>query len=671
MLNLSKADYGFLKKKGKMLTEAFYEYMDEHVQLPASLNMAIFPNDFFDAAFYLTLPYLFKPVFQERNGRFSKEICISGYFYFRYLLCMDDLNDQDDLDAEGNRTDNQSLLIMRSHIYHEEALKILGHYFGKKPEFWAYWKRRNKEFLGSILLDKHFNPKMSFEQYCQLAIGKCAFAKVAVDAFYVRHQDKTDAYEALIKSMDLFSIARCIQDDLEDFKKDIQFEKNNYAIIRLHQWMIKEGIKWEEQEHKALEKYLFVSGEAEQLLTICGEYYQKAFEIIEPWKELLPEYVKILQTLHNQINIFKVNIRAYRVSTFTQAMISQKPQKKKLSLDAAIELSHHFISKLQNDDGSWNEISNMQGLSNVWSTGYIASFLNEDDQCLIKATDFLSNHKQGQLWGYNTDWSADYDSTTCVLMALNQSDKRIEDYLPLWFEGQKGDGGFSTYHEQDELLFGRLGLKKRQVTGWTSQHICVSALAFYFLSHLEDLSPYKKRYEQLVDYLLEAQSKKHVWKPYWWTSFIYPTTFIIQGLLRDKARFADQINLSVESLMSHQHEDGSFSCEVLNEKSVFYTALVLDTITADLDLSRRYSKEITMMKDFILKNQFDDGGFKGTHFLVIPNPNQKNWSAKKAEFKRNIAGGGNTITGEISNLFTTAVSHRALRRFQKQTTEAV
>ena len=86
MLNLGKANYGVLKKKGKLLTEAFYDYMDEHVHLPASLNMAVFPNDFFDASFYLVLPYFFKSVFEERNGRFSKEICISGYFYFKYLL---------------------------------------------------------------------------------------------------------------------------------------------------------------------------------------------------------------------------------------------------------------------------------------------------------------------------------------------------------------------------------------------------------------------------------------------------------------------------------------------------------------------------------------------------------------------------------------------------------
>ena len=45
--------------------------------------------------------------------------------------------------------------------------------------------------------------------------------------------------------------------------------------------------------------------------------------------------------------------------------------------------------------------------------------MDEKDECTQKASSFLQNNKQNNLWGYNTDWSYDFDSTTFALNTLN------------------------------------------------------------------------------------------------------------------------------------------------------------------------------------------------------------------------------------------------------------
>jgi squalene-hopene/tetraprenyl-beta-curcumene cyclase len=660
MIDLNKIRFRHLGHHFVLLKQALNDYIDQRIKISGSLQQIIFSASFFQSEFYLAFPYLFKKAFHERNETFAQQLCISGFLYFKYLLSLDDLIDNDSVDE---KKEPASLALLRSHIYHEESLKILAHYFGSNKSFWKYWSQRNNEFLKSVLLDKEYNPLMSFEQYKLLCTTKCSFSKVAVDALFCRHGQKTDVYNDLIQSIDNFSVARCIQDDLEDFKKDFLHKKNNIGHILLAQWLRSNGKEFQGQSVELLEKYLYTSETAEKMLLLAKEYYQKAIDNVAPYGDCLSEYVKTLELLRNNVNYFKVNIQAYRIDKYVkrfnkESHFTQKP------LQSAIDLSRQYIANLQHGDGSWFEISNKQGLSNVWATGFIGSFLPQEDACLLKAQSFLLANRQGALWGYNTDWVYDFDSTTCVLMSLSKLKNPVSPFVKEWFKGQTKSGGFSTYYHEGNSLFSNLGLKKKDVKGWVGSHPCVSALAYYFVNSLPDHSEFHSQRNALKDYMLANQNRSGIWSPYWWTSYLYPTCFAIQGLMMEHDDFSPRIEKAINHILANQNADGSYSCEVLKKPSAFYTALVLDTICFNERLYKTHSDSASKMQQWLLANQYSNGRFEGTDFLVIPNPNVTSWkpSTQNYELKKN--GGSNSITGEIANLFSTAVAQRALERYR-------
>jgi squalene-hopene/tetraprenyl-beta-curcumene cyclase len=660
MIDLNKIRFRHLGHHFLLLKEALNNYIDQSVKISGSLQQVVFSPSFFHSEFYLAFPYLFKKAFAERNESFSQQLCISGFLYFKYLLSLDDLIDNDSGDE---KKEPAAFSLLRSHIYHEESLKILAKYFGNNTLFWKYWNQRNNEFLKSVLLDKEYNPSMAFDQYKMLCTTKCSFSKVAVDAMFCRHPQGVSLYNDLIQSIDNFSIARCIQDDLEDFKKDFVHKKNNLGHILLSQWLKTNGKDFQDQSIDLLEKYLYTSETAEKMLSLSKEYYQKAIDNVAPYREKLTDYIQTLELLRNNVNYFKVNIQAYRLDKYVKRFNDQS-NFSNVSLPSAIDLSRQYIANLQHPDGSWFEISNKQGLSNVWATGFIGSFLAPNDECLLRAKDFLINNMQGPLWGYNTDWVYDFDSTTCVLLSLAKVKKSVSPFLREWFKGQTKSGGFSTYYHEGNTLFSNLGLKKQDVKGWVGSHPCVSALAYYFVNSLPDHSEFNTEQNALKEYILANQTRKGIWQPYWWTSYIYPTCFTVQAMSMESDDFSARINKAVDFMMRHQNEDGSYSCEVLKKPSAFYTALVLDTVCSNGDLYIRNADAAKKMQQWLLGKQYSNGRFDGTDFLVIPNPNVINWkpSTQNYEIKKN--GGSNSITGEVANLFSTAVAQRALERYQ-------
>lgn len=663
MIDLSRNSFKHLSQRCAKLKNVFSDYLDNHIKIPSSLLTFIFPPDFFDSVTYLVFPDFFKKAFKAKES-FSEKLCISGFLYFKYLLSADDLIDNDSI---KNSDIPRELKILKAHTYHQESLKLLAGEFGNNKLFWELWSKRNNEFLKSILLDKQYNPEMTFETYAMLSMYKCSFSKVAVDAYFSKTNSNAERellYNNLVKSIDFFSIARCIQDDIEDFSKDLHYKKNNLGHILLQSWLKDRGKKLSDYPIETLEKLLFTSELSEKLLSLSKEYYQKAIDIVPSDSKLLEDYLKMLESLRNNVNHFKVNIQAYRVDKYI-TQINSVAIPIKSSLTESIELSDRYISNMQDDSGSWFEISNMQGLSNVWATGFISFLLPNESKMMKRASDFLRTHTQDGLWGYNTDWTYDFDSTTAALLSLNNAGENTDAYVTQWLRGQRSSGGFSTYSQEQHKLFSNLGLKKNDVRGWLHEHTCVSALAYYFLSSYSNRHKHQESIDLLRSFLMSQRNSKGVWSPYWWTSHLYPTSFVLQGMMNEENPLWDYIELSINSIIRQQNNDGSFSCDVLKNKSVFYTALVLDTICASELTSQKYKRQAVAMKDWILSQQYSNGHFMGSDFLVMPNPNVVHWKPSSSSFKLKRTGGGNTITGEIASLFSTAISYRALSRFFK------
>jgi len=240
----------------------------------------------------------------------------------------------------------------------------------------------------------------------------------------------------------------------------------------------------------------------------------------------------------------------------------------------------------------------------------------------------------------------------------------VDNYLKQWWQGQGQKGGFSTYQKDSKMLADYLGIENNYFDNdWGKEHVCVSALAYYFLSDLKERCRYENKFKILKSYLLNNITEEGVWQPYWWTSVIYPTTFIIKGMLKENNESDKKIiHRALKTLLNKQSKDGSFKCDVLNSESVFYTSLVLDTLSQDAEIFKMYTQKIEKMKSWILSRQYEDGSFENSNFLVIPNPTSDTDGNYKY-FKINKAGGGRSITGEIAGLFSTATAFKALSSY--------
>lgn len=663
MLNITnKLQIDLDEKDLSSSLDHIYEHID-NVNIPFSLKQIVFSENFLDHKFYFILPKFFTDIYGLKNKKFINDICNSGYFYFRYLLCLDSLTDQDTIiENEELKSKIYKIQILQSHIYHEQSLLILGYYFGKNNDFWKVWNERNKAFLESIQMDSFYNINLSVEDYETLCIGKCSFSNASVDVFEFYAKNKNnEAYSDLVYINNLFSIARCIQDDIEDFKKDLIFKKNNLGHIFLNKWLKSKKLDINSYNHAELEKLLISSGELENLLTLSEDYLKKAIVVCEKYGSKLKKYKKIISSILNTTIFYKVQVEAYRIDVIVRKKIGNVEKLDSNNLQNAILISKKYISDLQFQNGSWYENLNKQGFSNTWATAFISSFLYKEDIEKNKSLNFLTESQKNNLWGYNTDWSFDFDSTTCSLMNIVKT-KKDTHFTKVWQTGQDDNGGFSTYSKNDSSLLDRLSLKNSNIKGWVQSHVCVSALAYYFIisKQIEE----SVNLQKLKDYIFSNTNKDGIWDAYWWTSPIYPTCFIIQAMILEKTTESYLIEEKLIVLLQLQNKNGSFICPVNKKESAFYSSLVLDTICLEKKFFDRFSNEAQKLCKWLLENQMSNGAFDNTHYQVIPNPNVKQWKPNH-KFNQNIFGAGNSVTGEQFALFSTTVALRAFRRYSK------
>ena len=162
---------------------------------------------------------------------------------------------------------------------------------------------------------------------------------------------------------------------------------------------------------------------------------------------------------------------------------------------------------------------------------------------------------------------------------------------------------------------------------------------------------------------MKSRNEQKVWQPYWWSSFIYPTVFSIKALLNEHQSTNNTIiDNALKYLLSRQSKDGSFKCDVLKTKSVFYTSLVLEMLCQSPELFKKYEQKAEKMKDWLLTKQYDNGAFESTNFLLIPMASTPDKVAPR-QYKLNKAGGTGSITGEVAGLFSTATALKALSNY--------
>lgn len=148
------------------------------------------------------------------------------------------------------------------------------------------------------------------------------------------------------------------------------------------------------------------------------------------------------------------------------------------------------------------------------------------------------------------------------------------------------NGAFSTYANENELKKYLAG-QFQDFSGWTHEHLCVSALILYFLSVSKRETKSRKK---LLEYLLVKQTKKDLWESYWWTSLVYATTLIVKSLIIDGNKEYEQvIAKAIKALLKLMNNNFSFNGPN-NEESAFFTLLILDMFCSSEKIFDRYKK---------------------------------------------------------------------------------
>lgn len=587
--------------------------------------------------FYLYYPYLFNGCFQVSESEMDK-LSIAGYLYYQSTLYMDNLIDENDKTKIG--------LIS---VCQEETVKILSSIFPTKSVFWEYWNKRKDEYFYAVNYEKDLNKKESvnFEDYQKLSDFKAAFGKIAIDSLFTLDKN-TKSQKCLLESHKHFSIAYQLNDDVLDFEKD--FENNQFNWL-IYKYTKKYDLK--EYSINDLKKLLYINGNINQTFKKAISHIDKALNSVSEinvsfWKEHLIKmklkFSSSITEIENYLKLLKIEVE------LSNTVINDN------TIENSLKQAIKFIKSKQHKNGVWEDYINQGGISNIWSTAFITSKLSSSNELrkifkknIEKSLLFLSESQiKNGLWGYNTTWIEDSDTTNFVLVSLllNQKLGKESSLLDNWEKYKTHQKLFTTYANQKYLLKSLSDDNIKNVDGWVNSHLCVSSVALYFLSKLGIES---KTFMELKKYFDILPVEKV--NAYWWTDNIYTLYYL--ALSYDVQNEEQKLN-EIQKIIANKINEQGY--EDMYGANMFYTGLALEILL--LKKHTIYISEINKIISHILNNQFLDGSWNSSHSLKIPNPNNIDTQTVMLPISTH---GTNVRAKEFNRLFTTSSILKSLQ----------
>lgn len=647
----------------------FYDDLSRYINalsIDENTKQVILNKEFIEKnpSIYLYYPYLYNEAFNVIGN--IKKLSIAGFLYYRSIIYLDDLLD--------NKKSGVKSIIHIS-ICQEESIKILSSLFPLESSFWSIWNKRRCEYLQAYKMDKAMQNSSSFRNFEKLADYKSAFGKVAIDGLYCMSKNKNIvSYNKILESHKYFYVGFQIMDDIEDITEDIKNGQTNIAVQYLTKEIKARGIDVNTQSDESIVKYIYIFGVAEKLLDKCILSLNKSEQVI--CDQPLNNWQSEIRKLRNMAIVKQLNIKAYIQNLLVTSKLSVKNRKGSSSIKKIIYQGLDFLNAFQNEQGAWKEYYNEAGMSDSWATAFILSYLcqnplsnNKLEVAKKKGISFLKNSKNGELWGYNKEWIPDADSTSFVLLTRYKYYKK-DITIPLinkWFEYQNEDGGFATYKNSNDILWSLNSNEQNiSVKGWTTSHICVSAVAFYYLSLTDQKNT---NYFNLENFLINSVNNDGLWDSYWWTSPIYSTSFLMKSanLIKNK-KLANIIDHATEQIVKLQNTNGSFGDKYVTH-SPFYTGLVVDAICEIPKYFNMFKSQIDNAVDWLKNSQMDDGSWVATSAMRMPDSKIIDPSII-LEWPEDTKG-LNIRAKEFNRLFSTTVSVSALAKYEQISSERI
>ena len=285
------------------------------------------------------------------------------------------------------------------------------------------------------------------------------------------------------------------------------------------------------------------------------------------------------------------------------------------ALGKSIIKAQEYLVSARCDDKLWRDFSLKPGESDEWVSGYVGSVLSEtgNNEMLDIARETwnvlgwkrLNGHGG---WAYNSNSLEDADSTLwCLRLANNLGvGDRIRAQMARDFilQLKTPRGGLNTYHKSQ--LAG--GVANVDVSGWTMDHVCVSAAAAV-------LPQFNKI---LCGYLSGEQSTDGSWKAYWWVDDIYATAFAIEALsIADRKKYQEKLDKAKVWIIDKFDGDRLLKNTKCSDGSAFATALGLRLLFLLGGMESNKSL-IVKIVSWLEANQNVDGSWASSALMRVP-----------------------------------------------------
>jgi prenyltransferase beta subunit len=291
-----------------------------------------------------------------------------------------------------------------------------------------------------------------------------------------------------------------------------------------------------------------------------------------------------------------------------------------------------FLRGAARPDGLFEDFVTLAGPSVDWVSGFVlacqgaaaTSFDDPADSTWRRAVVVLTRRQRANGgWAYSERVPTDADSTAWGLSALAETVcwkpstiLRAARYLA---RHQNTDGGFSTYHPDDQISR-YIEADDSQVAGWCQPHVSVTAAATTALLSV-GASPACGRLQRAVHYLRQARAADGCWRCYWWRGEAYPTSLVTHALLRASALSTDDRHGIVDTLVQTQRADGGWADDSQStEGDPWATACALITLLMVNTPGRPAMAARDAAVEFLLRTQRTDGSWTSGPILRIPRP---------------------------------------------------
>lgn len=595
------------------------QYVDQ-LPIPDKLKSMLFNESFFaeNPAFYGYYPYLFV---KNRDNNLDL-LCTCGALYYQSFILLDRILDKDVKIGDALPT---------FMLGQEESIRILQKMLGDNPCFWEKFQQRKLELFSAYTIEKSYKIE-NMDDFKELANGKSAMAKIAIDALWALGYIDNTAYNKCLYLHKLFYVAFQILDDISDMREDLNKCQFNVANWKLSQFLGRDIQSGDIS-------IFFTSDCYEELYSLVFDTLDMACCIAQ--QEELKWFLIEASKLWNTALVQKQNIKSY---LYELSMDLSSTYGKSMDLDSSIQSAVTFVEKQQSKNGEWIDFCNNAGYSNIWSTAFITMVLQESgiiSSHIAKGKEFLKHFSIDQI-GYSDIWIADTDSLTMYSLATG-------DYsvVPVILNTQNLDGGFATYFNRHELVCSLSNIKEQQdVEAWLQSHPCVSSAILYLCTKAKVND---KRVQRCIDYFknLLTLNKSLC---YWWIDDIYTVYFISRANKYIKDRELDTaIRRKVQEKL-HSKID--------YKSNVFYQSMLLD-----LCCEYKFIEEAKKLAHNIIQLQYSDGSWKASDFLCIPGTNNNN-PVNPQKWKVGTHG-VNIRISEFHRLFTTSMAIESLTHYKK------